>query len=127
MSIHRTPFSLGWKLSREGALELETVAGEAAPGETATALVTFEGNPVPGASVAVNDEDIGPTDADGRISFIVPDDDELEVKAELAGMGGRLKIQLEEDDKEHRADDDDDDDGTDHGDDDDGDEDQEPM
>ncbi len=82
----------------EGELILEVVAGEVTPGESITVLVTLEGNPVAGAQVEVNDDEIGETDADGLISFTVPDDeDKLEIEAEWDELKGALEIELEQD------------------------------
>ncbi|GAH51867.1 unnamed protein product, partial [marine sediment metagenome] len=48
----------------EEELDLE-LEGDIAPGEVVTLLVTFEGEPVAGAVVKVNDEDVGSTGDDG--------------------------------------------------------------
>ncbi len=86
----------------EDELTLEVIAGEAVPGEEITVLVTFEGDPVEGALVEVNDEEIGETDAEGLISFIVPSeeelgDEELEIEAVWDEREGKLEIDLEQD------------------------------
>ncbi len=76
---------------------------EVIPGENITVLV-FQGNPdnpVSGATVTVNDEEIGETDVYGLISFIVPpeeeleDEDELEIEAVKDELKGKLEIDLE--------------------------------
>jgi len=79
----------------DGELTLQVVEGEVVPGEEITILVTFEGNPVEDALVEVNEEEIGETNADGLISFTVPDDDELEIKAVKDELEGELEIDLE--------------------------------
>ena len=79
----------------EGELTIQVVDGEVAPGEEITVLVTLNGSPVSGAQVEVNDDEIGETDADGLISFIVPDDDELEIETKKDGLKGELEIDLE--------------------------------
>lgn len=58
--------------------------GDVTRGQEATIEVTDnQGNPVEGATVEVNGEDMAETNADGRATFTVPtDDDELEVIVE---------------------------------------------
>ncbi len=73
-------------------LELE---GDIAPGETVTLLVTFEDEPVVGATVEVNGEEIGTTTDDGTISFTIPEDaDELEIEVKKGEQEGELEIEL---------------------------------
>jgi len=66
----------------EGELILQLVEGEVTPGESITVLVTFRENPVVDALTKVNDEEVGTTGEDGHISFVVPNDEELEIEAE---------------------------------------------
>lgn len=80
----------------EGRLTLQEVGGNTIPGDSVTLLVTFEGNPVSGASVAVNDYEVGSTLADGRISFVVPLEDELEIRAIKGEQQGQLEIKREQ-------------------------------
>jgi len=83
----------------EGDLNIQ-LEGLLEPGETATVYVTHEGNPVEGATVEVNDEVLdGLTDAAGMITFVTPDDDEIEIKAELDDLEGELEIDMEREDK----------------------------
>jgi len=78
----------------EEELDLE-LDGDIAPGETVTLLVTLEGEPVAGAVVEVNGEEIGNTGDDGTISFTIPEDaDKLKIQAELDGQEGELEIEL---------------------------------
>ena len=80
----------------EGELTLEIVEGDIASGETVTLLVTFNGEPVVGATVEVNGEEIGETGDDGTISFTIPEDaDELDIEAKLGGREGKLEIEFE--------------------------------
>ena len=73
-------------------LELE---GNIAPGETVTLLVTFEDEPVVGATVEVNGEEIGTTTDDGTISFTIPEDaDELKIEVKKEEQEGELEIEL---------------------------------
>jgi len=59
--------------------------------------VTFNGEPVVGATVEVNDEEIGETGDDGTISFTIPEDaDDLDIEAKLGGREGKLEIEFEE-------------------------------
>jgi len=78
----------------EEELDLE-LDGDIAPGEEVTLLVTLEGEPVAGAVVEVNGEEIGTTSDDGTISFTIPEDaDGLDIEAELDGQEGELEIEL---------------------------------
>lgn len=73
-------------------LELE---GNIAPGETVTLLVTFEGEPVVGATVEVNGEEIGTTGDDGTVSFTIPEDaDGLEIEVKLDEQEGELELEF---------------------------------
>ena len=73
-------------------LELE---GNIARGETVTLLVTFEDEPVVGATVEVNGEEIGTTTDDGTISFTIPEDaDELKIEVKKEEQEGELEIEL---------------------------------
>jgi len=86
----------------EAELTIQIVEGELTPGENVTALVTFQGNPVEGALVKVEDVGAFITDDDGRISFTVPFDDELEIKAKKGELKGELEIDLEESQESQR-------------------------
>lgn len=80
----------------EGELNLE-IEGEIAPGETVTLLATFAGEPVAGAEVKLNDEEIGSTEGDGTISFTIPEDaDELEIEVKKGELKGKLEVEFEE-------------------------------
>jgi hypothetical protein len=83
----------------EGELTLQVVDGTVAPGNEITVLVFQDNpdNPVSGALVTVKDEEVGETDGDGLISFVVPDKEELEIKAVKGELKGELKIELEGD------------------------------
>jgi len=86
----------------EGKLTLRVVDPEpptpVTPGDNITVLVTFQGDPMPGAQVRVNGVDIGNTSGEageeGRISFTVPYDKKLKVKAEITTELGELEGQL---------------------------------
>jgi len=80
----------------EGELDLE-LQGDVAPGETVTLLVTFDGEPVAGAEVEVNGEEIGTTGDDGTISFTIPEDaEELEIEVKLGELEGELELDFSE-------------------------------
>lgn len=73
-----------------------TVDGTVTPGSDVTIVATHEGYPVAGASVTVNGDPAGETDANGTVTTTVPDADEFEVEVEL-DKEGKLKVPLEED------------------------------
>jgi hypothetical protein len=54
--------------------------GAVTQGENATVQVRDDGTAVENASVVVNGEQVGTTDADGELTFVVPDDRELDVE-----------------------------------------------
>ena len=82
---------------RESELDLEIIEGDIAPGETVTLLVTFDGEPVAGATVEVNDEEIDNTGDDGTVSFTIPEDaGEVEIEARLDELKGELELEVEE-------------------------------
>ena len=80
----------------EVELTIQIIEGEAIAGGSITILVTFRENPVEGALVKVEDVGVFITGDDGRISFIVPYEDELEIKAVKGKLEGELEIDLEE-------------------------------
>jgi len=56
----------------------------------------LDGSPVQGAKVKVNDEELDDaTDEQGRISFVIPDEDEIEIEAKLGDLEGSISIDLE--------------------------------
>ncbi|AQL42320.1 hypothetical protein BV210_06165 [Halorientalis sp. IM1011] len=69
-----------------------TFEGEVTPGENATISVTANGSAVANATVTVDDERIGTTDADGRFTVAVPADAE-EFEVEIAA--GEREAELE--------------------------------
>ena len=79
----------------EGELNLD-IEGDIAPGGTVTLLVTFADEPVAGAEVEVNDEEIGSTEQDGTITFTIPGDaDELEIEVKKEKLKGELDIEFQ--------------------------------
>lgn len=84
-----------------------TLVGNATPGEDATLRVTANGTPVANASVSVNGEPAGTTDADGRLTVAVPADaEELELEVRHGEREGELEVEFEE--REDEADESDD-------------------
>ncbi|MFH1003260.1 MAG: DUF4382 domain-containing protein [Chloroflexota bacterium] len=82
-----------------GKLDLQ-LQGETGPGQAVTLLVTANGEPVAGAGVTVNDQDIGLTDTNGTIGFTIPEGaEELAIKATLGDQAGELEIDLAESDQ----------------------------
>ncbi len=71
--------------------------GEAEPGEEVDLLVTSAdtGTPVENALVTLNGEEVGFTDADGRITLAMPlDDHEVKVVATSEDLSGKLEIEF---------------------------------
>jgi len=80
----------------EGELKL-VIHGESGPGAEVTLSVTDDGTPVEGASVTVNGEEAGSTDADGQLIFLLPDiPGEVEIKATWGDKSGEIELDLEE-------------------------------
>jgi len=84
----------------EGKLTLWVIdtATPVIPGQNITVLVTFQGDPMPGAQVKVNGVHVGNTSGEagqeGRISFTVPYDEKLKVKAKINTALGELEGEL---------------------------------
>ena len=82
----------------ETPLSVSIANGTAAPDATVTLRVTAAGDPVEGATVELDDQDVGETDSDGRITVTLPDDDEVDIEVEAGEREGDLKITLRPDD-----------------------------
>jgi hypothetical protein len=80
--------------AEDDELIIRVVSGDVLPGKSITILVTANGNPLAGALVIVDDREIGTTVPDGRISFVLADVEELDIKAVKGEMEGELKIDL---------------------------------
>lgn len=78
-------------VEREGQLTL-TVDGTAEPGNSVTVTATDNGEPVRGATVEVNGENVGTTDRNGAITVTVPDADEFEVEVETHLEGSKTFV-----------------------------------
>ncbi len=81
------------KAESQLTLKLE---GNAVAGENATLLVSYAAQPVASANVTVNDKSAGTTGADGKLVFLMPAGEEVEIKAVAGDRSGELEIDLEE-------------------------------
>jgi len=80
----------------EAEADLEAAfVGRVAPGENATVEVTRRGEPVENATVAVDAERVGTTDADGRLTFAVPDGEEIELTVQSDEAEAELEREFE--------------------------------
>ncbi|WP_147587263.1 DUF7096 domain-containing protein [Halorubrum lipolyticum] len=78
----------------ETPLSISIANGTAEPGATVTLRVTAAGEPVEGATVELDDQDAGTTDADGRITVTLPDDEEVDIEVEDGDREGELEVTL---------------------------------
>ncbi|MFB6174324.1 MAG: DUF4382 domain-containing protein [Halobacteriales archaeon] len=73
-----------------------TAIGNVTPGGNATIEVTRNGTPVPNATVMMDDERVGRTDASGRLTVAVPADAEaLELEVTAGDAEGELEVEFE--------------------------------
>jgi hypothetical protein len=80
----------------EGELELR-LHGEPGPGAEVVLLVADDGTPVEGASVTLNGEEVGTTDAEGQLVIMLPDTPgEIKIEAKLGDKSGEIELDLEE-------------------------------
>lgn len=72
------------------------VNGTPNPGETVDVVATIGGDPVPGATVSVDGEDVGRTDQAGRYSLAIPDDgtERLTVRVQRGEIRGQTRIHV---------------------------------
>ncbi len=81
---------------QENALQLQ-LEGDPALGVEVSLIVTDEGSPLEGAMVTVNGEEVGSTDADGRLPILLPDiPGEVKIGAEAGSRSGELELDLGE-------------------------------
>ena len=73
--------------------------GDVTVGENATLVVTRNETPVEDATVSVNGEDVGTTDADGELVVSIPDADEVTVKVTDGDVEAELEYEFGEDDE----------------------------
>lgn len=88
----------------EGSLGLAVVHGEAAPGATVTVEVTADGVPVEEATVTLDGDVVGTTDAHGRIEVTLPMEDSIDLRAEHGDAEGRLEFDFDDDGSEETDD-----------------------
>lgn len=69
-----------------------TFVGNVTAGENATLQVTENGSAVENATVSIDGEVVGTTDADGKLTFVVPDGEDIEVKVKLGDSEVELEI-----------------------------------
>jgi len=80
----------------EDELELR-LEGELGLGAEVILIVTDDGSPVEGASVTLNGEVVGTTDADGQLVILLPETPgEVEIEATLGDKSGEIEFDLEE-------------------------------
>lgn len=97
-------------VDRDGDINV-TVAGDVAPGNEVVLTATHDDQPIRFASVTVNGEDVGETDANGSITVQVPNTDELEIEVTADDLEAEMEIDFEDtEDGDHDSDDEDDDD-----------------
>ncbi|QIB76037.1 DUF4382 domain-containing protein [Halogeometricum borinquense] len=75
-----------------------TFVGTVSQGENATLSVTQNGSAVENATVVVNDETVGTTDTDGKLTVAVPNADTLTVVAQVDDAEVELEYEFESDD-----------------------------
>ena len=80
--------------ARDGALDVAFV-GNVTRGENATLEVTQNGTTVENATVTVDDEQVGTTDADGRLTVAVPDAEEVNIEVRAGDAETELEVEFE--------------------------------
>jgi len=89
----------------ESRLSVSIANGTAEPGATVTLRVTAAGEPVEGATVELDDETVGTTDANGEIVVTLSDDDEVDIDVEDGDREGELELSIGSGDDEGDGDD----------------------
>lgn len=77
--------------------ELEiAIDGDVAANETVNVTVTHDGSAVENATVWVDGEEVGTTDADGELEVTLPDEpgEEITISAEADGLEGEIEVEL---------------------------------
>jgi hypothetical protein len=80
----------------EGELKLR-LHGKPGLGAEVVLFVTDDGSPVEGASVMMNGEEVGTTDADGQLAISLPDaSGEIKIEVTLGEKSGEIELKLKE-------------------------------
>ena len=79
----------------EPALAMAVVDGTVEAGGTVTIEVTADGEPVEGATVTLNGDVVGQTDAHGRLVVTLPADDDADLRVEHGDAETRLELEYE--------------------------------
>lgn len=82
------------------------VEGTLEPGENLTITATRNGSAVLNATVTINGEAVGETDANGSITVEVPDADELEIEVTADGAEAEMEVDFEDAEEEDEAEED---------------------
>lgn len=86
-------------------LELRHVGGSPAPNATVSVRVVADGSPAVNASVHLNDEFVGTTDANGTLTLTLPGDtDEARLTGQYGDEDTELRFEFDEDEEEEEGD-----------------------
>lgn len=80
------------------SLSMSVIQGTPGPGETITVEVFSDGEPVEDATITVEGEVAGTTDAHGTLEVTLPHEDSIELRAEHGDAEARLEFDFEEED-----------------------------
>ncbi len=101
LAVAALGFGLYWMLAPAAVevdkdeLTIAVVSGEQTAAGFITILVTHEGNPVADALITLNTfEQAGLTNSSGRISFNLPEDNQVVIEAVRGELNGELVIDL---------------------------------
>jgi len=101
LAVAALGFGLYWMLAPAAVevdkdeLTIEVVGGEQTAAGFITILVTSEGTPIAAAMITLNAfQQAGLTDIDGRISFNLPEDNQVVIEAVRGDLNGELVIDL---------------------------------
>lgn len=82
------------------SLSMSVIQGAPGPSETITVEVLADGEPVEDATITVEGEFAGTTDAHGTLEITLPAEDSIELRAEYGDAEARLEFDFEEDDSD---------------------------
>lgn len=77
------------------ALKIDVSEGSLGPGETVTLQVTDGDDPVENAAVRIDYQEVGTTDADGRITVTLPQKSDVAIDVEKGDLEGEREIEFE--------------------------------